>query len=110
MVKTRPVPSTGTPGVDLELDQRLPAVTDDNTADYRLLSTSTDQRCIGCYPVGTKGGEIAGGLDQVRLALPIESDQCGDPRYQRQLSARVATKISDAQMPQVHSITRSVIG
>ena len=109
MVEAGPVSTARASSVDLELDQRLVSVTDDDTANDRLLRTRTNQRCIGCYPMRAERGQIAGGFDQVRLALTIEPDQRGDPGRQRQLGAWVAAKVGDAQMPQVHGGGRSVI-
>ena len=102
MVEAGPVTTVRPSRIDLELDQGLVSVPEDDTADYRPLGASTDQRRVAGHPMRTEGGQISRGLDQVRLALTIEPDQGGDPRCQRQLSAWVATKVGDRQVPQVH--------
>ena len=71
---------------DLELDQRRPVVARRPRA--RTTAAAAPNRTsgrVGGDAVAAQRGDVADGLDQVGLALPVGPDQRRDPRRQRQL-------------------------
>src|SRR5690606_414856 len=70
--------------------------------DDRAVGPHPHQRGVGGDPVAAEGGEVADGLDQVRLALAVGTDEGRHPRVERDLDPGVGPEIGQRQVRDVH--------
>ncbi len=92
----------------LDLDQRGPGVAgvelaDDASPHDRPRRPGPDQRRIRRDAVAAQRRDVPERLDEIRLALPVGSDQRGDARVERELDLRVRAEVGQREVRDVHA-------
>ncbi len=95
--------AVGLARVDLQFDQRASLVALDLRADDGPGGAVAYQRSVGRHPVGRVGRDVADGLDQIGLALPVGPDEGGDPGFERQLGGGVGPEVRQRQVGGEHA-------
>ncbi len=92
----------GPAGGDLQLDQGGSTVADHPSPDHGPRGPLADQRGVGRHPMAVQRRQVADGLDQVGLALPVRADERRHPGLQRQLDRCVGAEVGQRQVADVH--------
>ena len=87
---------------DLDLDQRVASRPPHHGADDGTLRPQPDQGRVGGDAVAAQGRHVADGLDEVRLALPVGTDERRHPLVERELRRRVGPEIGDREVGDAH--------
>src|SRR5699024_3108139 len=74
------VSAVGSVAANRDVGGELPVVVHRRGGDPRDLLALPDQRGIGVDPVGTQVGQVAQGLDDVGLAVPVGTGEHRDTR------------------------------
>ncbi|GMA23726.1 hypothetical protein GCM10025864_14850 [Luteimicrobium album] len=93
-------------GDELEVDRARPVPPDDAGAHDRAARPRADQRGIRGSPVAAQRREVPDGLDEVRLALPVGTDEGVDPRFELEVDRRVRPEVRQGEVGDVHGVLR----
>ncbi len=91
---------------DLDFDQCRAVAPYDPGAQRGARGTLTDQRDVRGYPVTAKCRQVADGLQQVGLALPVGPDERVHPGSKQEVQRRIGPEVHQRQVGEMH-VTRT---
>jgi hypothetical protein len=93
--------------VDLQLQQDAAILVVHDAPDHRPLGADAHQRGVLSHPVAAVRGEIADGLDDVRLAVAVRADQHADAGLELEVEPGVAAEVDERQLAQVQGVPQA---
>ena len=94
--------AVGAAGGELEFDEGFAAVAADRGADHGLVGAESHQRLVGRDAVTAEGGDVTNGLDEVGLALAVETHDRGDAGLQRNVDRGIRAEVDELKVTDMH--------